>query len=63
MLFKHASTNKGGYQAIGNRLTEVFNLIGLPFDLSETNDTKRKRLKTCFQFQNLPTMALEPHLT
>ncbi len=48
MKFYDASSNKKGFQAIGNRLTETFNQIEEPTYLNESNDQLRLRLKKCF---------------
>ena len=39
-------TNKGGFQAIGNRIKDFFDSIDLTFDFTETNDTIRQKIKT-----------------
>lgn len=45
--FFDASTNKGGYQKIGNRLRETFESLSTTFNLRESNDALRLKLKEC----------------
>jgi len=50
LKFYDASRNKIGRQCIGNRLKETFDVISTPFNLNETNDTIRIRLKRALGF-------------
>jgi len=60
MKFFDASTNKKGYQAIGNRLTDTFNLIGTPILLTESDDQLQLKLKKCFNMKTKNTSTLVP---
>ncbi len=41
---------KDHFQALGNRITSIFNKISVPFDLTESDCTLRLRFKHCFGF-------------
>jgi hypothetical protein len=43
--FYNGSSNKGGFQRIRNRLAKTFNDFGIRFDLKESNDAIRRKLK------------------
>ena len=48
--FYDASMNRGGFQAIGNRIKELFEEIEGPITCTESNDELRLKLKQAFGF-------------
>ena len=48
--FFDASTNRGRFQAVGNRIKELFDEIGEPITCTEDNDVIRRKLKQAFNF-------------
>ena len=55
------SKNKAGFQCIGNRLKDIFKEIILPYDLTESNDVIRVRLKKYLGFTMRETQGPHPN--
>jgi hypothetical protein len=49
--FFDASKNKGGFQAIGNRIGTFYSCLTEPLTLVESNDALRTKLKRCFKMK------------
>ncbi len=50
--FYDASANRGGFQAVGNRIKELFDEIDEPITCAETDTVLRLKLKQAFNFMS-----------